>query len=29
VAGLLQGTAPTCLPAQTYTNPFAAQEHQH
>ena len=25
-AGLLRGTIPTCLPAQAYTNPFAAQE---
>jgi hypothetical protein len=28
-SGLLRGTIPTCLPAQTYTNPFAAQEQQH
>ncbi|WP_042408968.1 hypothetical protein [Streptacidiphilus carbonis] len=27
--GMLRGTIPTCLPAQTYTDPFAAQETKH
>jgi len=27
-SGLLRGTVPTCLPAQSYTNPLAAQENQ-
>lgn len=28
-SGLLRGTIPSCLPAQTYTNPLADQEKQH